>query len=106
MLLGALVRFESVVLAFYTNEILLEFVLGMGCYAFYRHTAAWRTAGIARQTRTALIVMGVACIVCLPSAVCSIPGWGAAAAGAFPPRWPSWRWCMAWQIANCPRGWC
>lgn len=89
VLLGALVRFESVVLAFYTNEILLEFVLGMGCYAFYRHTAAWRTAGIARQTRTALIVMGVACIVCLPFSGLLHPwlgrsgSWGIPAALAF-----------------------
>jgi len=31
---------------FYTQQILAEVVLGMGCYAVYARTAAWRAAGL------------------------------------------------------------
>ena len=89
VLLGALLRFESVVLAFYTDEILLEFVLGMGCYALYTRTATWRAMEMPRSTRTALILIGVACVLCLPFSGLLQPwlgrsgSWGIPAALAF-----------------------
>ncbi len=65
VLLGQLMRFDAVVPAFYTDAILLEFIFGMGCYALYARTAAWR-ASLSTGTRWALVALGVVCLACLP----------------------------------------
>lgn len=65
VLLGQVMAFEAVVPAFYTDAILLEFIFGMGCYALYARTAAWR-ARLATGTRWTLVLLGVACLACMP----------------------------------------
>ncbi len=62
---GQLLKFEDVIADFYTDAILLEFIMGMGCYALYARTAAWR-AGLSTGTRWALVALGVASLACLP----------------------------------------
>lgn len=66
VVLGLVVKFDTVIPAFYTSEILAEFVLGMGCYAVYARTQAWRAAGPSTRTRTVLVVLGIACLATLP----------------------------------------
>lgn len=68
VLLGQLVTFDALLAKYYTHQILLEFVLGMGCYAVYARTAAWRAAGPSQGARLALIVIGVAALVYMPFA--------------------------------------
>lgn len=65
VLLGHVMKFDAVVPAFYTDAILLEFIFGMGCYALYARTAAWR-ASLTTGTRWALVLLGVACLACMP----------------------------------------
>lgn len=69
VVLGHLVTFDALLARFYTQQILLEFVLGMGCYAVYARTAAWRAAGPGNGARTALIVIGLAALVYMPLSV-------------------------------------
>ncbi|MDD1976043.1 MULTISPECIES: acyltransferase family protein [Pseudomonas] len=64
--LGHLVTFEALLARFYTQQILAEFVLGMGCYAVYARTAAWRSAGPSHGARTALIVVGLVALAYMP----------------------------------------
>ncbi|KAA0973003.1 acyltransferase [Pseudomonas sp. ANT_H12B] len=66
VLLGNLVTFDALLAKFYTQQILVEFVLGMGCYAVYARTAAWRAAGPRHGARTALIMIGLAALVYMP----------------------------------------
>ncbi|MHC8319034.1 acyltransferase family protein [Pseudomonas sp. LB3P31] len=53
---------------FYTQQILAEFVLGMGCYALYARTAQWRASSPNNGVRTLLILIGVAALVYMPFA--------------------------------------
>ncbi|MCA4963565.1 acyltransferase family protein [Pseudomonas sp. Y24-6] len=66
---GHLVAFDALVAQFYTQQILAEFVLGMGCYAFYARTAPWRADGTTNAARTVLILIGLVALVYMPFAV-------------------------------------
>ncbi|SEN44873.1 Peptidoglycan/LPS O-acetylase OafA/YrhL, contains acyltransferase and SGNH-hydrolase domains [Pseudomonas sp. ok272] len=66
VVVGQVVTFEAVIPAFYTSQILAEFVLGMGCYAVYSRTRAWRAADPSRGIRTFLVVIGIACLATMP----------------------------------------
>lgn len=68
VLLGELVTFETLLARFYTQQIIAEFVLGMGCYAVYARTAAWRAAGPRKGVRALLILVGLAALVYMPFA--------------------------------------
>jgi len=45
--LGSLLHFKSVVLDFYTDDILPDLVFDMACYVLYAHGAARRDGGLA-----------------------------------------------------------
>ncbi|MCP6134353.1 hypothetical protein NL393_34780, partial [Klebsiella pneumoniae] len=66
VLLGQVVAFEALLARFYTQEILAEFVLGMGCYAVYARTGAWRRHGMARSARGALLLVGLVALAYMP----------------------------------------
>lgn len=66
VLLGHLVTFDALLAKFYTQQILVEFVLGMGCYAVYARTAAWRAAGPGKGVRAVLTMIGIAALVYMP----------------------------------------
>lgn len=86
VMLGQVVTFEALLARFYTQEILAEFVLGMGCYAVYARTAAWRQHGMARSARCALLLVGLVALVYMPLAGTLVAlmgrtlGWGVPAA--------------------------
>ncbi|MBF8780083.1 acyltransferase family protein [Pseudomonas fulva] len=63
VLLGRLVSFDSVPARFYTDQILLDFVLGMGCYAVYVRTANWRRTTPGNGARALLILTGSAALL-------------------------------------------
>lgn len=89
VLLGKLVAFDAVIPAFYTSEILAEFVLGMACHALYKRTGQWRANGPSGRARGLLIGTGLLCLACLPFSEALEPAlgrtgcWGVPAALAF-----------------------
>lgn len=68
VVLGHLVTFEALLAKFYTQQILAEFVLGMGCYAIYKRTAGWRAASPGKGERAGLITLGLVALVYMPFA--------------------------------------
>ena len=66
VLVGHLAKFETLLANFYTQQILAEFALGMGCYAVYARTAEWRSAGPGNAARAVLILIGLAALVYMP----------------------------------------
>ena len=85
---GSLVEFESVVLEFFTESIILEFAFGMFAYSVYARTARWR-AGAGGGVRTLMVLAGLALIGCMPlmsaqsDAIGRPLAWGLLALGAF-----------------------
>jgi len=66
VVLGQWLTFESLLARFYTQQILLEFVLGMGCYALYARTATWRAAPGGSAGRAALVLIGLLALAYMP----------------------------------------
>ena len=66
VLLGQWMKFDSVILDFYSSEILAEFAFGMGCYALYVRTAGWRASGPTIGVRVVLVLISVTCIASMP----------------------------------------
>jgi exopolysaccharide production protein ExoZ len=66
VLAGHLVTFDALLAKFYTQQILAEFVLGMGCYAVYARTAVWRAYGPRNGARVILILIGLAALLYMP----------------------------------------
>lgn len=87
-IVGWLVEFESVVLEFFTESIIVEFAFGMFCYSVYARTADWR-ARAGNGVRALMVLAGLALIACMPlmSSQSEIIGrpfaWGLLALGAF-----------------------
>ena len=84
VLLGHWVTFDTLLAKFYTQQILAEFVLGMGCYAVYTRTTAWRAAGPRKGARAALIMIGLAALVYMPLAGSLVESMGRALAWGIP----------------------
>jgi exopolysaccharide production protein ExoZ len=80
---------ESVIVAFYTNTILLEFVFGMVCYDMYLRTKEWHTHCHTTRLRICLSLVGVSLITCMPLTSVFVPitgrtiAWGILAALSF-----------------------
>ena len=87
-IVGWMVEFESVVLEFFTESIIVEFAFGMFCYSVFARTADWR-ARAGNGARTLMVIAGLLLIACMPlmSAQSEIIGrpfaWGLLALGAF-----------------------
>ncbi|MCY1405151.1 Acyltransferase family protein [compost metagenome] len=84
VLMGKLFTFESLLPRFYTDDIILEFALGMGCYALYSRTQAWRMAGPSLTARITLVAIGVAVLAYMPFNEALKPMLGHTVALAFP----------------------
>jgi peptidoglycan/LPS O-acetylase OafA/YrhL len=87
-IVGWMVEFESVILEFFTESIIVEFAFGMFCYSVFARTAEWR-ARAGNGVRTLMVIAGLVLIACMPlmSAQSEIIGrpfaWGLLALGAF-----------------------
>lgn len=65
VLAGHIFQFQAVVPAFYTSDMLLEFVFGMACYAIYSALGRTRSAEMSGSLRTWLAVIGFLLIACM-----------------------------------------
>ena len=57
-IVGWMVEFESVVLEFFTESIIVEFAFGMFCYSVFARTADWR-ARAGNGVRTLMVAAGL-----------------------------------------------
>lgn len=96
---GKLIPSASLVWSFYSQSILLEFVLGMACFAVFERTARQRQSQTPRQALT-WTALGLSCLVVLPFASDLIPSdervvkWGLLSAIAFA--------CLVHGLASIP----
>jgi len=60
---GGIFQFHQVALAFYTSDIMLEFVFGMLCYCAYVWVTDKRPSGLPGWAKNLFVVAGFACIV-------------------------------------------
>lgn len=73
---GAFRSFGSVVLDFYTDSILINFVVGMGCYGLYAASAQWRMSTDSLAARKALTTLGTLILAALPFGVAGLAEYG------------------------------
>lgn len=66
VLIGGILKPESTPMKFWTNSIILEFVLGIGCYQIWRASASPIVQKPGITSRFASVLLGIAFLACLP----------------------------------------